>query len=325
MDFEILPQLIIVLSIAGILFIIGKNYSKVKEANAAEVLFMETSAEAEKEKEKFTYLYKRLTRRFNKQSYQKSVANFWMWIEKLVRKIRIVSLRLDSSTASALEKLHDKKNSSIEKVKTSERSFLRNMESENFPKFWSVRKQGLKSKAKIIKFEDDIASRQDNDFVAAETDIEASTVSSVVSQAAEIEDDFSTTEESVIATAEEMPIRDDAAFETITAESYIEAEPAIIEEREETTIAQNDAEGEPEETEEEKYTRTQKEQEYIEVLMKDPADIKAYWKLGLIYSKRRNYDDALACFRQIVKIDPSYTKAKQKAIELMEKMKKRQK
>jgi tetratricopeptide (TPR) repeat protein len=69
--------------------------------------------------------------------------------------------------------------------------------------------------------------------------------------------------------------------------------------------------------------RTRKEQEYIEMLMKNPADIKAYWKLGLIYSKRHNYDDALACFRQIVKIDPTYTKAKQKALELMEKMKRK--
>jgi len=68
-----------------------------------------------------------------------------------------------------------------------------------------------------------------------------------------------------------------------------------------------------------------KEKEYIDMIMKNPIDIKAYWKLGIVYSRRRNYHDAISCFRQITKIDPTYTKAKKKISDLIERMKKREK
>ena len=64
-----------------------------------------------------------------------------------------------------------------------------------------------------------------------------------------------------------------------------------------------------------------KEKEYIEMILKNPIDIKSYWKLGIVYSRRNNYKDALSCFRQITKIDPTYTKAKKKISDLVERMK----
>ena len=43
---------------------------------------------------------------------------------------------------------------------------------------------------------------------------------------------------------------------------------------------------------------------YIEVVKKDPKNIKAYWALGEIYLKRHNFGDAKAAFRQVKKLDP---------------------
>ena len=64
-----------------------------------------------------------------------------------------------------------------------------------------------------------------------------------------------------------------------------------------------------------------KEKEYIEAIIKNPIDVKSYWKLGIVYSRRKNYKDAISCFRQITKIDPTYKKAKNKISDLLEKMK----
>lgn len=44
---------------------------------------------------------------------------------------------------------------------------------------------------------------------------------------------------------------------------------------------------------------------YIEVLKKDPKNIKAYESLGKIYLKRHNFGDAKAAFRQVRKLDPN--------------------
>lgn len=65
-----------------------------------------------------------------------------------------------------------------------------------------------------------------------------------------------------------------------------------------------------------------KEKEYINSILKNPTDIKAYWKLGIVYSRRKKYKDSISCFRQIIKIDPGYTKAKKKIIDLIGRMKK---
>lgn len=43
---------------------------------------------------------------------------------------------------------------------------------------------------------------------------------------------------------------------------------------------------------------------YIEVIKKDPKNIKAYLSLGKIYLKWHNFGDAKASFRQVIKLNP---------------------
>lgn len=76
---------------------------------------------------------------------------------------------------------------------------------------------------------------------------------------------------------------------------------------------------------EKKEIRTEREKECIKSILKNPLDIKSYWNLGIIYSRRRNYRDAVSCFKQIIKIDPNYGKAKRKISDLLEKMGKKNK
>jgi tetratricopeptide (TPR) repeat protein len=355
MDFSILPQLTIVLSAAGILFIIGRNFSKVKQASEAELLIMEASTETRKEKEKIAYLYKRAIRRVNKENYQKTVTKFWLWFEKTLRKLRINFMKLDGKIVAYLEELRKKNTVSIEKLKESERSFRKNMENENFSKFWNAKRQEIKTKSELKKagqfpMEESALDSVYSDIPAArvvghatvnepsaadeeptetkiletpvlrETDpattsaTEIETTDSIAHVAPEATFLKEKTANKKVSRFKDIPVIDS---DTALTSSMQGESPANMSPEAESPSIQTDK------TETEKIIKTQKEREYIEALMKDPADIKAYWKLGLIYSKRRNYEDSLACFRQIVKIDPTYTKAKQKAIELMEKMKKK--
>ncbi|MCK4799617.1 hypothetical protein KAS31_01440, partial [Candidatus Parcubacteria bacterium] len=93
----------------------------------------------------------------------------------------------------------------------------------------------------------------------------------------------------------------------------------IVDKKEETEVCTK------EEEKAEIYTKKEnakgKEKEYIEMILKNPIDVKSYWKLGIVYSRRKNYKDAISCFRQITKIDPTYTKAKKKISDLVERMK----
>jgi tetratricopeptide (TPR) repeat protein len=346
MDFDILPQTIIVLSLAGILFIIGRNYSKVKEASASQLLFMETTAEAEREKAKLAYLYKRAVRRLNKENYQKTVARFWLWFEKTLRKLRIAVLKLDGKMVSYLEELRKKNTESFLKLKETERNIRRNMENENFSKFWSAKKNEIKSIGDLKAASQIHASREEETAEAQAVPLRLDTAAfdsaekekqpegvGVLAFSEETEEDYRPKVYKVEAYSTATAGAEAGKPEEKAAEPVVDSvtpEPA----REEPKMENKKAKGRksesinPEETEldaGDSVIRTKKEQEYIEILMKDPHDIKAYWKLGLIYSKRRNYADALACCRQIVKIDPTYTKAKQKALEIMEKMKKKEK
>jgi len=317
MDFEILPQLIIVLSIAGILAIVGKNFSKIKEAQQEEI-FLQESEKEKSEKEKFLYLYKRAVQRINKENYQKKMAGFWVWLEKFLRKIRIVFLKLDGKIVSILEHLRKKNIDSIEKLKETERTFRKNMENENFSKFWNAKRAELKSKHSGYETGKEAGLAEDGNSM--ETEIMTEVMEPIFKPEEIVETEIVTIESENAKEApyqimeEENVVRE--MEETVEVENEMEEPDATVIEEKPEKIKRDKVEGE-----EEKKVRTKKEQEYIEILMKNPADIKAYWKLGLIYSKRRNYEDSLACFRQIVKIDPTYTKAKQKAIELMEKMK----
>lgn len=362
MDFDLLPQMTIVFSIAGILFIVGKNFSKVKEASQGQIFSAESEKEKE-EKEKFKYLYERATRRLNKENYRKKMGEFWLWLEKFLRKTRLMLMKLDGKMVAMLEHLRQKNAKTMEEWKKMAEAAEKNIQ----------KSQGLFAGKGVLR------NRKKAD---GETD-QAGKVPDVTMQAAEggvmlQEEQPAVGEDCQVRTGEE-----DAAYGYMPAEEAEEAESETYEEGEATAarrkemenmiekidefaneieeteifeetregtgegvLAAKEADEIPERAAQEEMTveadeealsdeedlsenpeaenvRTRKEQECIELLMKDPADIKAYWKLGIIYSKRRNYEDALACFRQIVKIDPTYTKAKQKVIEVMEKMKKR--
>lgn len=46
------------------------------------------------------------------------------------------------------------------------------------------------------------------------------------------------------------------------------------------------------------------ENRYIDLIAQNPKDAEAYRVLGSIYLKQKNYSDARACFRQVLKIEP---------------------
>ncbi|MCK5122814.1 MAG: hypothetical protein KAQ87_01535 [Candidatus Pacebacteria bacterium] len=216
MEFDIVPQAVIVFSMAIIILILGRNISKVKETPDD---FLFENRDEKKEKEKFLYLCKRLTRRINKEKYQEKVDSFWVWFEKVLRKLRIKFLRLDNKIVSALDKVKEK-----------------NVENE-------------------VEIEE---SKNDDEKLKSEN-------------------------------------------------MYVDNK--IAEEKDENKLDTENKKG--------------REKEYIDLIMKNPVDIKSYWKLGIVYSRRKNYKDAISCFRQITKIDPTYTKAKKKIIDLMGRMKKK--
>jgi len=359
MDFDLLPQLIIIFSIAGILFIVGKNFSKVKEA-AREEIFLKESEKEKKEKEKFIYLYKRAVRRINKEKYQKKMADFWVWFEKFLRRLRIVVLKLDSRMSLMLEHLRKKNARSIENLKematATEKNMRKSKEMEELSGFLSGKGTYGKRRKMWKRPSADLGGKTEENLTGTDMSMNSSVNDAAKIEMAEsplvlsedlilekedgaVEVYHAEIEEIAVAEAESTveTLPEDARKETILTEEIaniqgetekseeIESfEAVMIEAGEKNEKNEENGMGAAESADEEKV-RTKREQECIEILMKDPADIKAYWRLGLIYSKRRNYEDALACFRQIVKIDPSYTKAKQKAIELMEKMKKKSK
>lgn len=356
MDFELLPQLTIIFSIVGLLFIVGRNFSKVKEA-AREEIFLEESAKEKEEKEKFLYLYKRGVRRINKENYQKKMADFWLWLEKFLRKVRIKIMKLDGKMVAMLENLRKKNVKSIEELKgmaeQAEKNVRRSKEAEGLSSFLSGK--GVHRKPRKAAEEALVAERKKT--TDANTYDRSSTFMPKTEDPVVVEETYIEVDEQIFSSPETSPAAEplikeddrtaqseyveDVEIVTIVSESTtgilpeekiavaedlaVQTEAENMEEPYETVAAEEikkDTDAVVESAEEEKV-RTKKEQECIELLMQNPADIKAYWRLGLIYSKRRNYEDALACFSQIVKIDPTYTKAKQKVIELMEKMRKK--
>lgn len=58
------------------------------------------------------------------------------------------------------------------------------------------------------------------------------------------------------------------------------------------------------------------EKKYIDLIAQNPKDVKAYRALGFIYLKQKNYSDARACFRQVLKIEPDDTGIKIKLNEI---------
>ena len=259
MEFDFIPQAVIIFSAGIIIFILGKNIPKIKETQEDDLLFENKS---KKEKKKFSYLCGRLTRRIKKESYQEKADLVWKLLEKSLRKIRIKFLKLDNKIVPVLEELK-KKNESRDNESESKKETSDNYEKPGDAEdaVNAVNNAEFDKSEKNENEESDF--RFDNLNDAAEKNISE-----------DISDDKS----------EDKPQMDEVASE--------------------------------------ERKRSSKEKEYIDSILKNPTDIKAYWKLGIIYSRRKKYKDSISCFRQIIKIDPGYTKAKKKIVDLMGRMKK---
>lgn len=265
MEFDIVPQLVIIFSMGIIILILGRNISKVKET-ADDFLFEDRKEK--KEREKFRYLYKRLARRINREKYQERVDSFWIWLEKVLRKLRINFLRLDNKIVSALDKVKEK---NIENDAETE------AEVENKDQERGADEAGDSGNVKV-KNESIYTDKKEDD---KNENIDRGDI------------DENTGARGVVG-----EVKDDNKNEEINVEA------------DKLNVENKDKKG--------------KEKEYIDLILKNPIDIKSYWKLGIIYSRKRNYRDAISCFRQITKIDPTYTKAKKKISELVEKMRKKE-
>ncbi|MDD4902767.1 MAG: tetratricopeptide repeat protein [Patescibacteria group bacterium] len=66
------------------------------------------------------------------------------------------------------------------------------------------------------------------------------------------------------------------------------------------------------EEEEEILTVTEEEKKYIDAIAENPKDLKAYRALCDIYYNQQSYSDARACFRQVLKLDPTDEQTKVK-------------
>jgi len=272
MEFDLIPQIIIIFSIGTIIFILGRNIPKIKDMGDSDLLFENENKE---EKKKFSYLYDRLIKRVKRNNHQKKVNLAWELLEKSLRKIRIKFLKLDNKIVPILEKLK-KKNTEYDNS---------NGEPE-------------------IKEEANTGYRDSNSENNAVDDVKPE-------KKVELED------------------------ERIIPENLFLKEPIQKDENEKNDYRFSDLNNTADEfeneseinkvTNEEKEAKTSKEKEYISLILKNPTDIKAYWKLGIVYSRRKKYKDSISCFRQIIKIDPGYTKAKKKIIDLMKRMKKNKK
>ena len=272
MEFDLIPQIIIIFSIGTIIFILGRNIPKIKDMGDSDLLFENENKE---EKKKFSYLYDRLIKRVKRNNHQKKVNLAWELLEKSLRKIRIKFLKLDNKIVPILEKLK-KKNTEYDNS---------NGEPE-------------------IKEEANTGYRDSNSGNNAVDDVKPE-------KKVELED------------------------ERIIPENLFLKEPIQKDENEKNDYRFSDLNNTADEfeneseinkvTNEEKEAKTSKEKEYISLILKNPTDIKAYWKLGIVYSRRKKYKDSISCFRQIIKIDPGYTKAKKKIIDLMKRMKKNKK
>lgn len=100
-------------------------------------------------------------------------------------------------------------------------------------------------------------------------------------------------------------------IEKITKEVAKEEDKALLEKIE----AVKEAEEEFEEAEEEAPV-SDEEREYIDTITQNPKNIEAYRALGFIYLRQKNYSDARASFRQVLKLDPRDQETKGKLEEI---------
>ena len=272
MEFNLIPQVIIIFSIGVIIFIFGKNIPKMKEMQDNDPLFENEN----KEKKKFSYLCDKLTRRIRKDSYQEKMGSVWKWLEKSLRKIRIKFLKLDNKIISVLEKLKKK-------------SVNHSDESSEFKKEIGSSKDIVD---KSFAFPSQLSAEklcEEREEVLKETDSNKNIVDDVKLEKSE----------------------KDGKSEMDRSEDELQTSKIISEEK-----------SKDEDKTEKKEEKSSKEKEYISLILRSPKNIKAYWKLGIVYSRRKKYKDSISCFRQIIKIDPGYTKAKKKIVDLVKRMKK---
>ncbi len=280
MEYDLIPQLVIIFSAGIIILIFAKNFPKIEDVQNDDLFFDEKN-DVEKEKEKFLYLYRRIIGRINKEKYRKKLDSFWIWLEKFVRKIRINLLKLDNKFVSPLlGKLREKNVESSETITYPDSG---KNKAEEIKKV--AIEEGLKKKEKAEFSWDEVGETKREKVVLKKSEF-----------------------------AENKQETQVIAKETVVVESGLEAFKAknIIEKIREEAIDDMD-----------KGEKAGKEKEYIAMIMKNPADIKAYWKLGIIYSRRKNYQDAIDCFRYITKIDPTFIKARKKVVDLLNRMKKK--
>jgi len=296
MAFSFVPQLIIIFSIGVIVVILGKNISKARSLSDDEYIVIEKKA-VRKEKEKFIYLYRRLKKRITKEEYNNKIDLLWVWLEKKLRKIRINFLKIDNKIVSILDKVREK-NTEIEVDKPKQIDNIREYENTYKEEIKDVNEHKDKDPFLITK----IQEKKEEEFIP-------------VSQ--EKRDRYEADKKEVFSNEniEEIEIGGQKSEGDKIERINIEKELIISETVEESeTIEKKDKR-------EKNVGKEEKEKKYIEMILKNPIDIKAYWNLGIIYSRKKNYKDAISCFKQITKIDPTYTKAKTKISDLMKKMK----
>ena len=286
MTFDLIPQVVIIISIGIIIVIIGRNVPKINNLNERN-LFLKR--EDVKEKEKFFYLYKRMKKRISKEEYKEKIGLMWIWFEKVLRKTRIRFLRIDNKIIFLLDKLREKK---------IETEVDKNEKNNNISEHESVNEE-----RGTVEIKDNTDLQEDSVYVKDKL-LENEILKNVDSdRVAEVVNEDRKSDETLESEREEK--------EVLRTE--------IADKKEETEVCTK------EEEKAEIYTKKEnakgKEKEYIEMILKNPIDVKSYWKLGIVYSRRKNYKDAISCFRQITKIDPTYTKAKKKISDLVERMK----
>ena len=286
MTFDLIPQVIIIISIGIIIVIIGRNIPKINNLNERN-LFLKR--EEVKEKEKFFYLYRRMKKRISKEEYKEKIGLMWIWFEKVLRKTRIRFLRIDNKIIFLLDKLREK---------NIETEVDKNEKNNNISEHESVNEE-----RGTVEIKDNTDLQEDSVYVKDKL-LENEILKNVDSdRVAEVVNEDRKSDETLESEREEK--------EVLRTE--------IVDKKEETEVCTK------EEEKAEIYTKKEnakgKEKEYIEMILKNPIDVKSYWKLGIVYSRRKNYKDAISCFRQITKIDPTYTKAKKKISDLVERMK----
>lgn len=78
----------------------------------------------------------------------------------------------------------------------------------------------------------------------------------------------------------------------------------VLEKLDQAQVIESIEKAKKEKEEEERKEKEIGEKELVKMIAKDPRDISAYRKLGFLYLKQGNKEDAKNCFREVLKIEP---------------------